>query len=119
MLQELALRFLVGGGVVSAFSAIGEVFQPKTFSGLFATAPSVAIAPLALGSAVHGSSYVAAEALTVVIGVVGLLTYARACAGGRVTARLPAWVSTTAVWFAWLVAAFGIWTVARVAGAPQ
>ncbi|HEY6460023.1 MAG TPA: hypothetical protein VIY73_07715 [Polyangiaceae bacterium] len=118
MLQEFALRFLVGGGVVSAFSAIGEVF-PKTFSGLFATAPSVAIAPLALGSAVHGSSYVAAEALTVVIGVVALLTYARAFAGGRVTARLPAWVSTTAVWFAWLVAAFGIWTVARVAGAPQ
>jgi hypothetical protein len=118
MLPELVSRFLVGGGVVSAFSAVGEVLQPKTFSGL-AAAPSVAIASLTVGFAGQGSSYLAAEVFTMVIGAVGLLVSARAGAGGLGTTRLPARVSTTAAWFVWLVAAFGIWAVARVAVAPR
>ena len=42
------MRGVVGGLMVVAFSLIGESVAPKAFAGLFASAPSVAIAGLAL-----------------------------------------------------------------------
>lgn len=47
MLRELAVRFVLGGLIVSLFSVAGELWRPKTFSGLFGAAPSVALASLA------------------------------------------------------------------------
>ena len=43
-MSEYVIRFLVGGAVVSAFSMLGDVLKPKSFAGLFAAAPSVALA---------------------------------------------------------------------------
>ena len=48
LLVELVLRFALGGTVVCVFSVLGEIFEPKTFSGLFGVAPTVALATLAL-----------------------------------------------------------------------
>jgi len=48
MVGELLVRFLVGGALVSVFALLGDLFEPKSFSGLFGAAPSVAIATLAL-----------------------------------------------------------------------
>ena len=43
-MSEDVLRFVVGGVVVSAFSMLGDILRPKSFAGLFAAAPSVALA---------------------------------------------------------------------------
>ena len=45
-MEELFIRFLIGGAVVSSFALLGEVFRPKTFAGLFGAAPSIALASL-------------------------------------------------------------------------
>ena len=43
----LAIKALVGGTVVLAFAAIGELLRPRGLAGMFAAAPSVALAGLA------------------------------------------------------------------------
>src|SRR5437763_12534207 len=68
MLSELAVRFLLGGAVVSAFSVVAEMWEPKTFAGIFGAAPSVALASLALAFHKHGGAYVAIEGRSMVIG---------------------------------------------------
>ena len=47
-MQEIVIRFVIGGLVVTAFSLISDVFKPKTFAGLFGAAPSIALASLGL-----------------------------------------------------------------------
>ena len=42
----IGTRFLVGGLVVSFFAMIGGALKPKSFAGLFAAAPSVALATI-------------------------------------------------------------------------
>jgi hypothetical protein len=55
--MDLVYRFIVGGLVVSLFSVIGDVLRPKGFAGLFAAAPSVALATLSLVILTQGASY--------------------------------------------------------------
>jgi hypothetical protein len=57
-LGTLAWRFALGGSVVTSFAALAEVFKPKTFSGTFAAAPTVAVVSLAFAFDGHGSDYV-------------------------------------------------------------
>jgi hypothetical protein len=45
-MTEYVVRFLVGGVVVSAFAILGDILRPKSFAGLFAAAPSVALVTL-------------------------------------------------------------------------
>ena len=59
MLIELLVRFALGGVLVALFSIAGNAFEPRTFSGIFGAAPSVALATLALTHAKHGPAYVA------------------------------------------------------------
>jgi hypothetical protein len=54
MLRLMLFRFLIGGVVVSAFSALGDILKPKSLAGLFGAAPSVALATLALTIATDG-----------------------------------------------------------------
>jgi len=66
------------------FSAVAEMFQPKTFSGLFGAAPSVAIATLTLTYTSDGAETTAIAARWMAIGSLALFAYAslwaRACA---------------------------------------
>ena len=41
MLPELAIRFVLGGLIVSAFAVIGDILHPKSFAGIFGAAPIV------------------------------------------------------------------------------
>jgi hypothetical protein len=75
----MLLRFVIGGGIVSFFAVLAEIFRPKSFAGLFSAAPSVALANLGITIARHGKIYAAAEAHTMLFGAVGLLLYATAC----------------------------------------
>ena len=60
-MEDLVIRFIVGGAVVSIFAIVGDSFN-KSFGGLFGAAPSVAVASLALTVAREGRLYSAVEA---------------------------------------------------------
>lgn len=73
---ELVARFFAGGALVALFSVLGDIFKPKSFSGLFAAAPSVALATMLLTLHKEGPGFVAVEARSMVIGALAFLAYA-------------------------------------------
>jgi hypothetical protein len=75
-MTELAIRFVTGGALVALFAVLGDLFTPKSFAGLFAAAPSVALATMLLTLHQHGSAYVSAEARSMIVGAVAFTAYA-------------------------------------------
>ena len=73
---ELALRFLIGGTVVSLFAVLGEMLRPKSFAGLFGAAPSIALATLGLAVHKHGNEYAALESQSMIWGAAAFFVYA-------------------------------------------
>jgi hypothetical protein len=73
----MLFRFVVGGLFVSGFAILGNLFKPKSFAGLFAAAPSLALATLALTIATEGKSYATTEARSMLAGAVAFFFYAR------------------------------------------
>ena len=61
MLSELAIRFVLGGLIVSAFAVIGDMLHPKSFAGIFGAAPSVALASLALAFLTKGVQHASVD----------------------------------------------------------
>jgi hypothetical protein len=107
MLGELAIRFVLGGAIVTAFAVVAEVFEPKTFAGMFGAAPSVALASLALAYAQHGGDYAATEARSMLVGALAFGLYAAACLAAVRRPRLPVWLGAAAAWAAWAAVALG------------
>jgi hypothetical protein len=77
-MSEFLLRFVIGGIVVSTFAVLGEVFRPKSFAGIFAAAPSIALATIGLTVAHQGKLYAAVEARSMLLGAVAFFCYASA-----------------------------------------
>lgn len=102
------VRFIAGGLVVMAFSAVAEVLRPKSLAGLFGAAPSVALVTLSLGFLHHGPTFVAKEASTMALGAVAMLAYAMASLWLVRTERVPAWLGTLGSLAAWFLTAFGL-----------
>jgi uncharacterized membrane protein (GlpM family) len=78
--KELVLRLLMGGVAVSLFAAVAELFKPKTFSGIFVSAPAVALVSAALVFSQRGDSIVRAQALGMICGSCGFVAYFRGLA---------------------------------------
>lgn len=98
---QMFIRFLVGGAIVSLFALLGDLLHPKGFAGLFAAAPSVALATLTLTVAAEGAGYAAVEARSMVAGEVALGVYAAACVyflGVRKTKSAPTATVLLALW---------------------
>ncbi len=76
MIGELGVRFAVGGTLVALFALLGDLFSPKSFAGLFAAAPSVALATMILTLHQEEPAYVAAEARSMVFGAIAFFVYA-------------------------------------------
>jgi uncharacterized membrane protein (GlpM family) len=76
LIMDLIFRFIVGGLIVSLFAIIGDVTRPRTFAGLFAAAPSVALATLSLTMWTEGKFYAAVEAGSMIFGAIALCVYA-------------------------------------------
>jgi hypothetical protein len=74
--MDLLIRFIAGGIVVSLFALVGGVLRPKSFAGLFAAAPSVALATITLTVMRKGPSYAAIEARSMIVGAAAFLIYA-------------------------------------------
>ena len=109
--MDLIFRFLAGGIAVSLFSAIGELFKPKSFAGLFGAAPSVAIATLALTIAKNGPAYASIEARSMTVGAVALCIYAEVVSRRLMHGTASARTVTLAAIVVWFAAAFGLWFV--------
>jgi hypothetical protein len=109
MLTQLLIRFLVGGLFVSAFSALGIIFKPKSFAGLFGAAPSVALATLALTVGTKGPLYAATEARTMLAGAAAFFVYAWCAMFLLHRYKPPTTVVTSALLFLWLAVALSLW----------
>jgi len=71
--ENLLIRFLIGGIVVSLFAALGDVLRPKSFAGLFGAAPSIALATIGLTILQGGKAYAALECRSMMLGAVAFL----------------------------------------------
>lgn len=109
MLRLMLFRFLIGGAVVSAFSALGDILKPKSFAGLFGAAPSVALATLALTIATDGPSYAATEARSMIAGGLAMFVYVILVLWVMFKYKPSALLISTSLIAVWLVTSFGIW----------
>ena len=73
--MDYAFRFIAGGLIVSMFAILGDMLRPKSFAGLFAAAPSVALATLALGFFKDGGADMAIEGRSMLLGAGAFLLY--------------------------------------------
>jgi uncharacterized membrane protein (GlpM family) len=101
----LVVRFVIGGVVVSLFSAIGEVAKPQTFAGIFGAAPSVALATLGLALAHGDTASIAVEARWFAIACVAMLAYCSTCVVLTARMRTAEWHIASGAWLAWLATA--------------
>lgn len=101
---------MAGGLLVVVFALIGEVVAPKAFSGLFSSAPSVAIASLAITLITEGASKAHQDSVGMSVGTIAM---AGCCV--LATAAIPRihalWGSLVA-WMGWSALAMGLyWAV--------
>ena len=107
--KDLILRFVIGGIVVSAFAALGDVLKPKSFAGLFGAAPSIALATLGLTIAANGKIYAATEARSMIAGALVFFLYAWLCSWLMLRLRLKAMPVTLSALAIWPVCSISIW----------
>lgn len=110
----LALRALAGGTLVVVFALVSEIVKPKAFAGMFAAAPSVAIASLAITVISVGASRARLESVGMAAGAVGM---AACCAlAAAVIPRIKAlWGSLVALG-GWAAVALGLYWVVFIGG---
>ncbi len=110
-MSEILIRFVAGGAIVSLFAVLGDLFSPKSFRGLFAAAPSVALATLGLAVAKEGPTYAAEEARSMLAGAAALIVYSQACAWWLMRRHSSSLVASVAVLPLWFAVAFALWAV--------
>ena len=110
-MTDLLLRFLFGGIIVSGFAALGDIFSPKSFAGLFGAAPSIALATLGLTIAHSGHLYAATEARSMIAGAAAFFLYGSAASWLLVRYKLPTLAATLALLPVWLGASLGLWAI--------
>lgn len=108
-MKEMLFRFVVGGIVVAAFSALGDVLKPKSFAGLFGAAPSVALATLALTIAKEGVQYTAIEARSMLAGAVALGVYSHSVMDLMANRKRSAILVSVGLLSVWFAVAFGLY----------
>ena len=112
-LPEILARFLIGGAFVSFFSVVAEIFRPKSFAGLFAAAPSIALATLALTINEKGNAYAAVEAHFMIFGAIAFCCYAMAACWVLRRYKPAAITATLALLPIWFAVSFAAWSIAK------
>lgn len=72
----IVVKALAGGLLVVVFALVGHAVRPKWFAGLFAAAPSVAIASLIVTVADKGDRVASTSALGMIFGAAGFVAFA-------------------------------------------
>jgi uncharacterized membrane protein (GlpM family) len=109
LIHEVFIRFLIGGLIVSAFAALGGLFKPKTFAGLFGAAPSVALATLTLTVNQNGISNARVQARSMLMGAVAFFLYSVCVVVLLKKCRVSALGATLSAMVVWLCTSFGLW----------
>jgi hypothetical protein len=107
-MEEYILRFFVGGFAVSGFAAMGDVFRPRSFAGLFGAAPSVALGTLAIAVSTKGGLYAASEGRSMILGSAALCFYSLTVREIMKRREMPAVAATLISMPVWLIAAFSL-----------
>jgi hypothetical protein len=105
--MEYIIRFLAGGLCVSAFAMLDDVLQPKSFAGLFAAAPSVALATLGLALWKEGGAYASIEGRSMILGALAFAAYSFLVCQLLMRWRCSALTATASATALWLVLALG------------
>jgi hypothetical protein len=111
MIGQLILRFVVGGALVAVFALLGDMFAPKSFAGLFAGAPSVALATIILTVETNGAVFASIEARSMVLGGAAFAVYAAALAAvlhRRKARPLAAALALLPIWFVLAAGAYAL-----------
>lgn len=105
-----AARAAAGGTLVVLFSLISEAVKPKAFAGIFAAAPSVAVASLAITVLAQGPAQARQASIGMVAGAIGMAACCTVAVA--VLPRLRAGRGSLLALGAWLVVTLGLyWTV--------
>ena len=110
-MSDLLLRFLIGGLVVTVFAAIGDLVKPESLGGVFAAAPTIALATVSLTAHQHGARYVVVEARSMVAGALAFFVYACAVSFVLMRYRTKAVTTGMALLLVWFGTAAGLWAV--------
>lgn len=105
--MEYLLRFLIGGIAVSGFAILSDVLRPKSFSGLFGAAPSIALSTLAIAVFQGGPTYMAVEGRSMVLGSIALCFYCIAACRLMERHNVRAFAATATALLLWAAVAFG------------
>jgi Protein of unknown function (DUF3147) len=108
-MDTVFIRFLVGGAVVSLFAVLGDVLRPKSFAGLFAAAPSIALATVGLTIHQEGKAYAALECRSMMLGAVAFFAYALLVGWVLRRYKPGALIATITLMPAWFVVSLGLW----------
>ena len=111
VVMEFLFRFIVGGLIVSLFSALGGVLKPKSFAGLFSAAPSVALATLTLTIFKNGKPYASLESRSMIVGALSLFFYLALCSHLLMKYKIHAAMVTISGLALWLLCALGAWAL--------
>jgi uncharacterized membrane protein (GlpM family) len=103
----IAIKAVIGGLAVVTFSLIAECARPKRFAGLFAAAPSVALASLAITATNKGAKGTVPYARGMLIGSAGMFAYCLVSL--FLIERLRALAGSIISWIAWFVVAGGLY----------
>jgi uncharacterized membrane protein (GlpM family) len=103
--MTLLYRFFLGGVFVSLFAVLGDSFKPKSFSGLFGAAPSIAIAGLLLTHFEKGALTVRDEAYAMIFGALAMVAYSTCCYWILKQTQISPWLGAGVLWSVWLIVA--------------
>jgi uncharacterized membrane protein (GlpM family) len=110
-MPDLLARFVIGGLVVIAFSILGDIFKPKSLGGIFAAAPTIALASISLTAHQHGNAYVSLEARSMIAGALAFFVYACAVSFILMRYRPRSLTAASALSPIWFGVAAALWAV--------
>ncbi|WP_216850246.1 DUF3147 family protein [Granulicella sp. L46] len=108
---DLMVRFVIGGVVVSVFAVLGDLLKPESFGGVFAAAPTIALATLVLTMHKHGAGYVAVEGRSMLAGAIAFFVYASVVSFVLMRYRTKTMATTIWLLTVWFGTAAGLWAV--------
>jgi hypothetical protein len=87
---------------------VGRYFAAESFAGLFAAAPSIALATLLITLSQKGAPFAAVEGSTMIVGALGLAAYSYVVCVLLKKFLMSVWSATVAALLVWFVVSFGI-----------
>jgi len=110
-LSDLLLRFIAGGAIISTFALVGDLFKPRSFSGIFSAAPSLAVTTIGLALFREGALYASTESRSMILGAAAFFVYAYATCYILMHYKVSALVASTASIVIWLGISMLLWAV--------